>query len=210
MSNETKQQLNINLMNVRLSFPALFKPSSITQADGSASKPKFQATFLLDKKAHAKEIAELNKLIQRAQIDKFTKVVKLKNCCLKDGDEKEETAGYGPEVMSIIAKSDNKPTVVTRKKEIIYSKDDGRPYVVVANAGEPDEDRNYQHKDIPFGGCYVNAGITIFAYKHAVGGMGVSASLRWVQFAKDGEAFGAGRVDMDEIPEVAADDASNY
>lgn len=207
MSNETKQQLNITLTNVRLSFPALFKPSSITQADGTSSKPKFQATFLLDKKAHAKEIAELNKLIQRAQIDKFTKVVKLKNCCLKDGDEKEETAGYGPEVMSIIAKSDTIPVVVDQGKRKIGKKDNGQCYVEVNKDTGETKDLS---AEIPYAGCYVNAGITIFAYKHAVGGMGVSASLRWVQFAKDGEAFGAGRVDMDEIPEVEADDASNY
>ena len=177
------EPLNITLTNVRLSFPALFKPSSLKQSDGSESKPKFAGTFLLDKKEHATTIKKLEELIQRAQIDKFGKVVKLKNVCLKDGSEKENTDGYGEAVMSIIAKSDNRPTVVDQKKNPLVE-EDGKPYA----------------------GCYVNAGITIFAYKHAVGGNGVSASLRWVQFVRDGEPFGAGRVNLDEIPEVESND----
>lgn len=187
-NNAKPEPLRIRLDNVRLSYPALDKPSSIKQADGTMSKPKFQLTVLLDKKAHKADIDKLNKLIERAQIDKFGKLVKLKNVCLKDGEEKEDTDGYGPDVMSLIAKNDNRPAVVDGAKNTVAPGDAKWPYA----------------------GCYVNVSVEIFAYKHQVGGYGVSASLRAVQFAKDGEPFGAGKVDVDEEFETVADSAEDY
>jgi len=189
MPTETKTEpLRIRLENVRLSYPALDKPSSIKQADGTASKPKYQATFLLDKKQHAAVIKKLQDLIARAQIEKFGKVVPLKNVCLRDGEEKEDTEGYGPDVMSIIAKSDSRVPVVDGQKNPV-TPDDGK---------------------WPYAGCYVNASIEIFAYRHDVGGRGVSASLRAVQFAKDGESFGAGRVDVDKEFDEVSDNVDDY
>jgi len=189
MSNETKTEpLRIRLENVRLSYPALDKPSSIKQPDGTLSKPKYQATFLLDKKQHAATIKKLQDLITRAQIEKFGKVVQLKNVCLRDGEEKEDTEGYGPDVMSIIAKSDTRVPVI-----------DGNKLPVT-----PDDAK------WPYAGCYVNGLLEVYAYKHELGGRGVSASLRAVQFAKDGESFGAGRVDVDKEFDSVSDDVNDY
>ena len=50
----------------------------------------------------------------------------------------------------------------------------------------------------PYAGCFVNATVRFFAYDHPTGGKGVSATLRAIQFAKDGESFGAGPVDAEE------------
>ncbi len=183
-----KTNNRIKLENVRLSYPALHAAKSMTSADGGTSKPKFSANFLLDKKIHAKTIAELQKLIERVALDKFGKKVTLKNVCLHDGDERDGKDGYGDEVMFVVAKSDTRPAVVDQQKNPLVA-EDGKPY----------------------GGCYVNAGIEVFAYSHQVGGKGVSAQLRWVQFVKDGESFGGGGpVDVENEIDEVSDDVNSY
>jgi len=186
MSTTTTAQpkaLEIRLDNVRLSYPQLFQAKAM-----EGSKPKFSAVFLLNKKTHAKEIATLEKMIERAMLDKFSKKVTLKHVPLHDGNEKEDKEGYGDEVMFLTAKSDSRPAVVDQKKQPL-AEADGKIY----------------------GGCYVNAFVQIFAYKHPTGGMGVACGLKAVQFFRDGESFGAGPVDTDKVfEEVGGDDVNNY
>lgn len=43
-----------------------------------------------------------------------------------------------------------------------------------------------------YGGCWAYVTISLFAYEHKVGGRGVGAGLRAVQFYKNGERFGGG------------------
>lgn len=164
-----KNQLRIVLPLVRLSYPALFKPTAMKNPDGTMGKAKFSATLLLNKKEHAATITKLEKMIERAMLDKFGKKVALKNVCLRDGNEKEEKEGYGDEVMFLTAKSDTRPEVVDAAM-VRINEEDGKIY----------------------GGCYVDASIEVFAYKHQLGGNGVSAQLRAVRFRKDGQSFGGG------------------
>ncbi len=173
-----KDPFIIRLENVRLSYPALFEAKGM-----EGSKPKFSAVFLLRKKEHKDTIARIEKLVERAALEKFGKKVTLKHTVLHDGNEKEDKEGYGDEVMYLTAKSDTRPAVVDQKK-VTVTAEDGKVYA----------------------GCYVNASIQLFAYKHPTGGNGVSASLRAVQFVKDGESFGAAPVNPDdEFEEVGAD-----
>ncbi len=176
--------LEMRIDNVRLSYPQLFQAKAM-----EGSKPKFSAVFLLNKKQHAKEIAALEKMIDRAMLDKFGKKVTLKHVPLHDGNEKEDKEGYGDEVMYLTSKSDSRPAVVDQKKAPL-TEADGKIY----------------------GGCYVNAFVQIFAYKHPTGGMGVACGLKAVQFFRDGESFGAGPVDTDKVFDTVGseDDASNY
>ncbi len=182
MNEKTENKLQIRLDNVRLSYPNLFQAKAM-----EGSKPKFSATLLLNKKTHAKEIAQLEKMIERAALEKFGKKVVLKNVPLHDGNEKEDKEGYGDEVMYLVAKSDSRPAVVDQKKQPLTDQD-GKIY----------------------GGCYVNAFVEVFAYKHPTGGNGVSCGLKAVQFFRDGESFGAGPVDTDAVFEEVGDDVSNY
>jgi len=62
----------------------------------------------------------------------------------------------------------------------------------------------------PYAGCYVNANIELYAYSHPKGGKGVSASLRAVQFLKDGESFGAGPVNAEDEFEAVEESVDNY
>lgn len=191
MPTETEKQktaaLRIKLENVRLSYPALFTAKGVKQQDGTFSKPKFSANFLLDKKAHAPLIKKVEDMIQRAMLDKFGKKVTLKNVCLKDGNDQDGKDGYGDDVMYITAKSDTRPAVVDQKVNPL-AEEDGKIYA----------------------GCYVNATVEIFGYKHQLGGNGVSAQLRAVQFVKDGPSFGAGPVDASEEFEPVSDDVDSY
>lgn len=173
----------IKLNNVRLSYPNLF----VAKAQEEGKEPDFSTTFLLDKKAHAAVINQIEKQIGRVALDFFKKKVTLGRKCLRDGNEKDDKEGYGDEVMFLTARNKKRPVVVDRDLTPL-TKDDPKPYA----------------------GCYVNATVRLFAYDHPKGGKGVSASLRAVQFVKDGESFGAGPVNAEEEFEAVADDVDGY
>lgn len=171
MPTQTENQdiAKIHLKNVRLSYPHLFTARAF-----KGGKPKFSADFILDKKEHAATIAKIEKTIDRVALDFFKKAVKIKDekKPLHDGNEREDKEGYGDEVMWVSAKNDKEFPVVDKDPSVRLTAVSGKPY----------------------GGCYVNAVIRLYAYDFE-GSKGVSASMEAVQFAKDGESFGAGPVD---------------
>lgn len=153
------------LKNVRLSFPSLFKKAVFDNVE-----TKFEATLLLDKVKHAKEIAMIEKTIDDFLVEKFGagKVPKsIKLTCLVDGDTKEYDGYAG--MMAFKAGTTRRPTVIDRNKTPLVESD-GKPYA----------------------GCYVNASVDIWFSDHPKGGKQVLGNLYGVQFAADGEAFGAG------------------
>lgn len=173
----------IKLNNVRLSYPNLF----VAKAQEEGKEPEFSACFLLDKKQHAGLIKQLEQVRDRVALDFFKKKVPLKHALLRDGNEKDGKEGYGDEVMFISARNKKRPVVVDRDLTPLTTNDPK-----------------------PYAGCYVNATVRLFAYDHKTGGKGVSASLRAVQFVKDGESFGAGPVNAEEEFEAVADDVDGY
>ena len=183
MSTPAKDPNVIKLTNVRLSYPQLF----VAKVPEEGKEPVFSASFLLDKKQHRDLIAQIEKLTERVALDEFKKKVKLNRTPLRDGNEKDGKEGYGDEVMFVGARNTKRPVVVDRDLTPLTA-DDSRPYA----------------------GCYVNATIRLFAYDHKTGGKGVSASLRAVQFVKDGESFGAGPISADEEFEAVSDSADDY
>lgn len=173
----------IKLNNVRLSYPQLF----VAKPPEPGKEPVYSASFLLDKKAHKSLIEQIEKVTERVALDAFKKKVTLKRKPLRDGNEKDDKEGYGDEVMFVGARNAKRPVVVDRDLTPLTA-EDSRPYA----------------------GCYVNATIRLFAFDHPTGGKGVSASLRAIQFVKDGESFGAGPVDAEEEFEKIADDVDGY
>lgn len=170
--------ITVKLRNVRLSFPALFEARAM---DGGT--PKYSAAFLLNKKTDAAQI--------KAVEDAINSHIKLKNkggklpsnkLCLRDGAEKEFD-GYGETVMYVSASNARRPLVVDLQGNAL-AKEDGKPYA----------------------GCYVNANIDVWWQDNKYGKR-VNASLRSVQFVKDGESFGAGPLDASkEFDDVNADE----
>lgn len=175
----------IKMANVRLAFPSLFEAKAIN--DGS---PKFSAAFLIPKtnKALIKEINEAVLEVATAKWGaKASAVLKAAAAkgrnALHDGTEKEGYAGYDETVMFINATNGTRPLVVDRDKSPLTAAD-GRPYA----------------------GCYVNASIELWAQDNKYG-KAVNASLRGVQFFKDGDSFSGGGVadegDFDDLADGA-------
>lgn len=184
--------MQITLKNVRLAFPALWEAKSI--GTDPKAKPKFGAALLFA------EGSEAYKALEAAQ----TAVAKEKwggkvetvmkglratpdKLVLKNGDTKAEYEGYEGNYFCN-ANNAVRPTVVDRDRSPL-AEADGKPYA----------------------GCYVNAIIDVWAQDNQFGKR-INASLKGVQFFKDGDAFtGGGVADEGDFEDIgdgahAADD----
>lgn len=183
------EKINIQLTTpvFRVSFPHIFKPHA---PPNSKNDPKYSIDMLYTDK---KDLVPFENAIKEILTKKFgsdsKKWPKMKHPVIKDGDEKENLAGY-PGTMYVTARSGNKPTVVDRDKQEIL-----------------DTQKIYA-------GCYARAQVSLYWYDNN-GNKGVGVGLNAVQFIRDGEAFGAGRVNVDkafgdDVPDDGADDPANY
>lgn len=176
----------MQLKNVRLAFPALFEPKAVNPGD----KPKFGGSFLLP--PDHPQVAEIRQnIIQTARdkwgekADAILKELKAKDrLCLHDGDTKAQYDGFEG-MLYVSASSDARPTLIDRDKTPLVEAD-GRPYA----------------------GCYVVVSIDIWAQDNNYGKR-INATLRGVQFSKDGDAFsGARPADADEFDDLGGDESS--
>lgn len=186
------ERKKFRLTNVRLSYPNLFKAKAMKAQPGEEEKaPEYSASFILDKKNkdHQKVVAAIEAECKRIAVEKWGKVppaAKFKTP-IRDGETFVDEAtgeikdGHSDETWGISAKSKAKQHVVGRDKQPIS-------------------------EDEIYGGCYVNAVITLFPWKHPTGGWGVSANLGPVQFYKNGERFGGTVLDADEEFEDLGED----
>lgn len=171
------------LRNVRLAFPSLFEPSTFGDGD-----PAYQATLIIA--GDDPQIAAINKVIDAvakekwgAKADATLKALRSTGkVALKSGDEKSQYDGFeGNWFMQ--PRNKTRPTVVDGQRQPLNERD-GRIYA----------------------GCYVNASIELWAQDNQYGKR-VNATLRGVQFVRDGEAFGGGRpAEADEFDELEVAD----
>lgn len=177
--------MKIKLNNVRLSFPALFKAEAFKPGDD----PRFKATFLvpagsaLAKEVEAAAIAALEEKFPKKGAAIYKQVYGNNNKCnMSDGDNAEYDGYAG--MIAVSAKSKTRPLVIDTDKTPL-AESDGKPYA----------------------GCYVNAIIDFFGYDNS--GKGVSATLKGVQFVRDGDAFSgsapASEDDFDDLSNGADD-----
>lgn len=179
MTTQAQPVGRIMLKSVRLSFPALFNAEAFKPGD----EAKFKATFLVEKgSAQHKEVeAKILAVLKDKHPQKAEAILKqIRNnpnkFCYADGDTKDYDGYAG--MMALAAKSKTRPTVIDASRAPL-AEVDGKPYP----------------------GCYVNASVDIFCYDSQ--GVGVSASLRGVQFVADGDSFSGSRpADSDEFEEV--------
>lgn len=179
----------VQLKNVRLSYPSLFHVKPLDADAPPGAKPKYEATFILDKTANAADIKAMQAAIllvtKNAKVLKGRKPTKV---CLREGDDtaaRAEAEGYGSGVMSVGARNHRRPGVVNRDLSPL-TEEDGKPYA----------------------GCYVNASVEVYGYSHPKSGPGIAASVRNVQFVKDGVPFGEAPVAADKDFEALEDDNS--
>jgi hypothetical protein len=169
--------MKIKIENARLSFPALFRKAVFNGAE-----TKFEATFLIPKKA------PVLKKIQSVIAEKLKTELKAANLpaekiCLKDGDNFEYD-GYAGHY-SIKASNDKRPTVIDRDKTPLSESDDK-----------------------PYAGCYVNGIIELWAQNNAYGKR-INAKLLGVQFSEHGDPFVSGSTVDDDDFEIIEDGEEN-
>ena len=184
-TNNTPTPIGRMMLNsVRLSFPGLFEATAFKPGD----EAKFKATLLVEKgSAQAKAVeAKILAVLKEKYPAKAANILASirsnpNKCCWQDGEGADGSPKYdGYEgMMALTAKNKARPTVLGADRTPL-AKEDGKPYA----------------------GCYVNASVEFFAYDSS--GIGISASLRGVQFVKDGDAFTGGRpADSDEFADVS-------
>ena len=192
----------IKLEGVRLSFADIWRPKAIKRSDGTESPPKFSANFLIPK-----EGSELTAIVdgKRVPIMVGLKKAKIAAIAKKLGEEKAKTL-----------KIKSSAYAVKDGDEENYDGYEGQWYVSANNAKQPKiigrDKRVLKEADgVVYSGCYVNAIITLWYQPAGVKNdnpvpHAVYASLEAVQFVKDGEAFGAPGVDVDEDFDDLTDD----
>lgn len=171
----------IKLSNVRLAFPALFEAQTVN----GEGEPAFSAAFLIEK--DDAQIAGIKAAIKEAATDKWgakaddhlAKMIAGDKTALHNGDLKSEYAGFEG-MFYISARNKTRPLVVDIDKSIL-NQADGKPYA----------------------GCYVNASVDLWVQDNKYGKR-INASLRGVQFLRDGDAFsGGGAAKADEFDDLS-------
>lgn len=159
----------VKLRNVRMAFPHLWEPTAYEEGQPK----KYSGAFLIAKSD--KQIATINAAIKHeavglwgAKADSVLSSIRGNNMkyCFQDGDLRT-TSGYEGHFY-LTAKDSAQPFVCDCDPNTKLTAASGRPY----------------------GGCYVNAHINIYASKK--NGNAIRASLKGVQFVKDGPAFAGG------------------
>lgn len=175
------EKLNVTVIvkGARLSFPHLFE----AQAADENSKPRYNCSLLLGGEKDP-NVVEVKKAIDKVAKAMWPKgVPKKTSYCLRDQEDKaeKEIAGYEAGKFYISAAravAQGRPLVVDRDKSPITAEDNKI-----------------------YGGCYVNAKISIYAQTGKYGDK-VNASLEVIQFVRDGDAFGGGKTSADDMPDV--------
>jgi hypothetical protein len=180
--------MKVQLKNVRLAFPVLFEAKTVN----GEGEPAFSASFLFG--SDHPQVAELQKAMDAVGKEKWgakwpavKKEMELKaKLLIQDGDAKGDYAGFEGQLY-VNARNKVRPLTIDRDKSPLIAAD-GKPYA----------------------GCYVNASIELWAQDNKYGKR-VNASLRGVQFLKDGDSFSGGGTasedDFDDIDDGAdADD----
>lgn len=173
--------MKVKLTNVRLAFPVLFEARTVN----GEGKPAFSASFLLD--PADPQVKALNQAIEQVAKDKWgakaeaiLKQMRAQDkVALHDGDLKANYDGF-PGNLYVSARSATRPLVIDKDKSPL-TEQDGKPYA----------------------GCFVNASIELWPQDNNYGKR-VNASLRGVQFFRDGDAFaGGGAASEDEFDDIS-------
>lgn len=191
MTEETSNTTSevIRLPKSRLSFPRIWKAKAFREGQ----KPRFESSFLIDPSSKAgaakiKEIFAAAEGVIRAKFNgKIPKKLKF-GFGYSDGrpfkiggvefnpgtDGVKDYDGY-EDMFYVSSANKTRPVVVARDGRTPLTEEDGKPY----------------------GGCYVNGTITLWAQDNEYG-QRVNANLRGMQFHSNGEAFGVKPVDAEE------------
>lgn len=166
----------IRVDNVRCSYPHLFVPQ-----EGDNGDKSYSCTGLMPKGTHKEAMKLIKEQIEKCLAEnKATGKVGKDRWFLKDGDGSGKEEAKGQYV--ITAREKKRPSVRGKDKTPL-SRDDS---------------------EVIYGGCFVNMLIRPW-YQDNKFGKRCNANLIAVQFVRDGEPFGEGRIGEDEIDETFDD-----
>jgi hypothetical protein len=177
--------MQIKLSGVRLAFPTIWEAKTVN----GEGEPAFSASFLMA--PDHPDVAKIREAADKVGAEKWgAKWPALKKeltakdrMPLHDGDTKSSYAGFEGNLY-VSARNKTRPLAIDRDKSPLTVAD-GRPY----------------------GGCYVNASIELWCQDNNFGKR-INASLRGIQFLRDGEAFsGGGVADADEFDSESEEDS---
>jgi hypothetical protein len=185
----------ILLKNVRASYPHVLKAQPNKNEKGEITGYSYSIKALMPKDTHdeAKKLLmrEIKRILKESNRGENlpSKVKFLRNGDPVDEDDvgKPEEAGC----WTVSARESKRPIVVDNRKD----PKTGKPRRLNP-ADERDQERIY-------GGCYVNVIIRPW-FQNNTNGKRVNAGLSVVQFKKDGEAFGSGRIGDDDVDDRLA------
>ncbi len=201
----------------RLSYPDIFTSRpGVKQADGSMSKPKFGCHIIFEPTSEA---ATKVKTAIMSQVQgkwgpqgvNFLTAMEASKKCLRNGNLNIDKAGVVRSgyqgMMFVVSRNKNKPLVIADKFH------DGRPVHLHEDGSAWQQNRQTGAWEpcavpwkvtVPYGGCYVNAQIEIYAMDgQPPQGKSINASLLAVQFLRDGAAFGGSRADESDFSDVS-------
>jgi hypothetical protein len=173
----------VKLTNVRISFPNLFEAKAIN----GEGEPRFSAAFVIvpgsanhSALTAAMEVVAKEKWGAKAagilkELKEKGRVAFKESPLSKDGEVYDGFEG----MFALNASSPTRVAVIDRDTKPLAAAD-GKPY----------------------GGCYVDASIDIWAQDNSWGKR-VNGKLRWVQFRADGDAFTGAPVSQDEFENIA-------
>ena len=175
----------VNLRNVRVCFLKIWERDTPKQKD---QKPAYRAVILIDKEdsQFAKvEEAALAVLTDKLKSEKNAEKwmdrhfgQDSKECCVRDGDEREEVTEEFEGMYYINAKSYKQPKIQTSEGE------------TQTEPGETVEGDEPEGQEI-YSGCFCNVSLDIWAWNND-NGKGLGAGLLGLRFRDDGESFGGG------------------
>lgn len=180
--------MKLTIKNARIAFCDSLWEKKQVNGEG---KPAHSCALLLS--ADDPQVDEINEVVDKVAAEKWGPKAKTilgtlrgkDAVCIHNGDTKAQYEGFEGNYF-VTARSYTQVLVVDRDKTPLEA-DSGKPYA----------------------GCYVDASIEVWAQDNQWGKR-VNATLRWVQFRRDGDAFAGGApASMDEVPNIAMDEGED-
>lgn len=154
----------------RASFPTLFKAQSFNEG-----KEKFSVVMVFPKST---DLSPLKAAARAAAQARWPNGLPANlRSPFREGSEKGDLEGFGPDTVFITSSTIRKPGVVDRQLNHIID------------------------PDAFYAGCYARATVSAFAYDQA-GNKGISFGLHNVQFLRDGEPLAGGTKAEDDFEAV--------
>jgi hypothetical protein len=190
----------------RLSFFRVYDPQDRKNDAGQVTGKNYNTCILLPK--DDPQIAKIKEAMAAAKKKTWGDAAPRfapDQLCLRDGCPPDEEGNRAPlydgyDGMFFV--SANRP-VKLDEYELIKSGQKKRPVRVIGprkNAEGRFDELNDGDPYAPYSGCYANVVLRIYGYVGKDGQKSrINASLEAVQFAKDGERFGNGGVDVDSV-----------